>query len=308
MFVTTSGLNDSVISEAERSIVPDLLSCPSCPGPGYNLLPWRTSAKKLLAALELQEIGERFALIFEPLLKGHLDPLSSQLSGTIQALSSKVTTLEAEGKVKDAKIATLEKRITQMETTLDDLERHGRRESMRIFRLPETDPGTTDEKVLKLVNQRMKLYPPLQLEEIAVSHRVGPQQPEHVPEDTDAPLPGPRPLLVKFVSRRSKERVMAKRKNLRNQNPGELRPGRENGEAQGEDHTDTVNGDTEQELPKVYITDDLTKARASLAYQARVLKRSKRILDTWVINCKVMIKKCHGHISQVKSSRDLQNL
>ena len=265
-------------------------------------------SKKLLAALELQEIGERFALIFEPLLKGHLDPLSSQLSGTIQALSSKVTTLEAEGKVKDAKIATLEKRITQMETTLDDLEQHGRRESMRIFGLPETDPGTTDEKVLKLVNQRMKLYPPLQLEEIAVSHRVGPQQPEHVPEDTDAPPPGPRPLLVKFVSRRSKERVMAKRKNLRNQNPGELRPGRENGEAQGEDHTDTVNGDTEQELPKVYITDDLTKARASLAYQARVLKRSKRILDTWVINCKVMIKKCHGHISQVKSSRDLQNL
>ena len=114
--------------------------------------------------------------------------------------------------------------------------------------------------------------------------------------------------LVKFVSRRSKERVTTERRNLLNRKPGELRPGRENDEARGEDHMDAVNGDTEQELPKVYITDDLTKARASLAYQTRVLKRSKRILDTWVINCKVMIKKSHGHISQVKSSRDLQNL
>ena len=171
---------------------------------------------------------------------------------------------------------------------------------MRIFGLPETDPGTTDEKVLNLVNQRMKLRPPLRLEEIAVSHRVGPQQAEQVPEDPDTLPPEPRPSPVDFVlSRRSKERVMAERKDLRNRKPGELRPGREKDEARGEDHMDAVNGDTEQELPKVYITDDLTKARVSLAYQARVLKLSKRILDTWVINCKVMIKKSHGHISQV---------
>ena len=124
--------------------------------------------KKLLAALELQEVGERFALIFEPLLKEHLDPISSKLSSAIKTLSTKVTNLETEGKVKDVKITAMEKRITQLESTIDDLEQHGRRESMRIFGLPEDDPGTTDEKVLKLANERMELRPPLRLDEIAV--------------------------------------------------------------------------------------------------------------------------------------------
>ena len=48
---------------------------------------------KLLAALELQQLGERFALIFEPLLKNHLDSIASKLNTTIQALSTKINTL-----------------------------------------------------------------------------------------------------------------------------------------------------------------------------------------------------------------------
>ena len=40
----------------------------------------------------------------------------------------------------------------------------------------------------------------------------------------------------------------------------------------------------------VYISDDLTKRRANLAFQARKLKRDKRILDTWVTNRKVLVK------------------
>ena len=140
-------------------------------------------------------------------------------------LSTKVTTLEAEGKVKDEKITTMEKRITQLESTIDDLEQHGRRESMRIFGLPEDDPGTTDEKVLKPANERMELRPPLQLDEIAVWHRVG--LPQTDPQDDNADPPPPRPLLVKFVRRRSKERVMAERKKLRNRRPRTMRPNQE---------------------------------------------------------------------------------
>ena len=86
---------------------------------------------------------------------------------------------------------------------------------MRIFGLPETRSGSADDKVLALCNKRMKLLPPLKLDEIAVAHRVGTIQDE---EDNDEPPP-PRALLVKFASRRSKERVMAARSKLRPKSP-----------------------------------------------------------------------------------------
>ena len=80
---------------------------------------------KLLAALELQQVGERFALIFEPLLKSRLDPIASELNTTIQALSAKINTLENDAKAKDEKIAKLEQRIIHL-VIIDDLEQHGR--------------------------------------------------------------------------------------------------------------------------------------------------------------------------------------
>ena len=61
-------------------------------------------------------------------------------------------------------------------------------------------------------------------------------------------------------------------------------------------------------LPVIYIKDDLTKLRAKLAYHARVSKRDKNILDTWVTNGKIMVKNLHGRISQVKSLSELEKV
>ena len=121
-----------------------------------------------------------------------------------------VATLKEEVKNRDQTIQVLQGEVSQLHTRLDDLEQHGRRDSIRIFGLPEEAPGTTDEKVLKLVNGRMKLQPPLALQEISVSHRDGQQSDDG--ENQDNTRPRPRPLLVKFTSRRSKERVMTARK------------------------------------------------------------------------------------------------
>ena len=113
---------------------------------------------KLLAALELQQVGERFALIFEPLPKNHFDPMASKLNPTIQALNAKINTLEADSKVKDEKIAKMEQRILHLKSSIDDLEQHGRRDSVKIFGLPEDNPGTTDDK--KSSNSAMCNVPP----------------------------------------------------------------------------------------------------------------------------------------------------
>ena len=55
----------------------------------------------------------------------------------------------------------------------------------------------------------------------------------------------------------------------------------------------------------IYIQDDLTQRRANLAYQARQLKNNNRITDTWVSYGKIMIKDCHNHISVINCSQDL---
>ena len=56
---------------------------------------------------------------------------------------------------------------------------------------------------------------------------------------------------------------------------------------------------------KIYIHDDLTKRGANLAYKARQLKNSKKIFDTWVSNCKIVVKDNYNRISLVNDTQDL---
>ena len=259
------------------------------------------SKTNLLSALEQPEVVERFGLIFEPLLKSHLDPISSKLNDTIKSLTQMVATLKEEVKNRDQTIQVLQGEVSQLHTRLDDLEQHGRRDSIRIFGLPEEAPGTTNEKVLKLVNGRMKLHPPLALEEISVSHRVGQQTDDGGNQDDTRPRP--RPLLVKFTSRRSKERVMTARKSLRLPNADQV----------PEDHDEPQNNDNEDDdIPfngiPIYLSDDLTKARAKLAYEARVTKRKGLIKGTWVTNGKIIVMDLSNHIKEVKCLNDLEKM
>ena len=260
------------------------------------------STTQFLEALEHPDVVNRFQLMLEPMFKAHLDPLSSQLKETVKTLPQTVTTLKAEVKAKDDCIRALQDNVEELQTRVDDLEQQGRKDSVRIFGLPEVDSGTTDEKVTKLCNERMKLEPPLALEAIAVSHRLGLQR---TPEDAAA-VPPPRPLLVKFVSRRSKQRVMEVRKNLRvPKNTGIM----EVDDSQAASSPEIQAGDLQPpSLPIIYITDDLTQLRAKLAYHARVSKRDKNILDTWVTNGKIMVKNLHGRISQVKYLSELEKV
>ena len=66
----------------------------------------------------------------------------------------------------------------------------------------------------------MALKPPLSLEDIEVSHRVGKIESQTSQADGGTVLVAkPHPILVKFVSRRTKARVIAARKELRKLNP-----------------------------------------------------------------------------------------
>ena len=156
---------------------------------------------------------------------------------------------------------------------------------MRIKGLPESVTENVDEKIMKLCNDTLELDPPLELSEIEVSHRL-PRRQDTSSGGPPATPPGPRGVIIKFSSRRSKARVMATRKKLKNI------------------HT---NVNTKDSYPyQVFFMDDLTGKRAKLAYKARELKKKEKIADTWVYDSKIFIKDNYSRISPpIRGEKDL---
>ena len=252
-----------------------------------------------------------------------LQPMTSVLQRTVEDLQQTMSTLKDTVTRKDAEILSLRQEIRDLKATADDLEQHSRRASIRLFGVPEDTPGSTDDKLLALCNGVMKVQPPLQLDEIEVSHRVGRLQTVQGESDEE-PVVKPRAIIIKFVSRRTKACVMGARKELRKtgQRPaadrrsgGALRPASHSATDE-EPHNDVTTEATPEDpaqdtlskfpLP-VYISDDLTRTQAKLAFQARQLRNNKRIQDTWVVDSKIMIKDNNNRISKVNRPEDLHD-
>ena len=213
-----------------------------------------------------------------------LAPLFKPLETALKTANAEISQLKCQMAEKDATISALSKKVADIEIHQDDLEQQGRKSSIRIFGIPEDTEGNTDTKTLSLFNNNMGLQPPLVMDDLEVTHRVGrPPSARNPSNDSAETPPKPRPIIVKFASRRVKGRVMEKRSELKD-NPLELNDG------------ETVN---------VYIQDDLTKRRANLAYRARQLKKDKKIFDTWVSFCKIIVKDNYNHINVINDTHDL---
>ena len=226
------------------------------------------------------------------------------LEETLRQLNETNAALRRQIADRDEKIQKLEDRVAELEVKNNDLEQQGRKGSIRIFGLPEHGEGPLEQKLLKLCNEHLKLQPPICAEDIEVAHRLGkpppkPQlnensanpadanaQAEAAPGDSSVPkksLPGA--VIVKLTSRKTKGRIMDER-------------------AKHKDNPFTLDG---RSYP-VYIGDDLTKRRATLAFRARQLRRHGFIQDTWIMNSKICAKDNRGRISQIYIEDDLKKL
>ena len=78
---------------------------------------------------------------------------------------------------------------------MDDLEQHGRRNSLRITGIPESDNDDTDLAVLKICSA-IEVEQLVQPSDIAVSHRLGKKEADKM-----------RHVIVKFVTRNVREWV-----------------------------------------------------------------------------------------------------
>ena len=234
----------------------------------------------LLEALDDDAVIKKF----QSVLKLLLVPIQDSL----QQVMDQNASLKRQLADRDATIDKLNQEVDALKITIDDLEQHGRKGSIRVFGLPEDTPGQVDEKIVTLVNEHLKVRPPIALEDVEVAHRLGKPPEQTVVLESDQAASQTRPttraVIVRFASRRTKSRVMKEKKNLKT-NPFM----RANGTP-----------------ASVYLTDDLTKRRAQLAYQARQLKREGKLSDTWVYDARIYIKDNHNHVSQINVAADFR--
>ena len=127
----------------------------------------------------------------------------------------------------------------------------------------------TDKLILDVCSA-IKIDPPVQPTDIAVSHRLGKKAPGKN-----------RQIIVKFATRNIRERVFSARTDLKDFNKA----------------------NTGQ--PDIYINEDLTQFRANLAKKTRDCKKAEKIADTWNIYGKIFVKDLHNHVDQIKKSSDL---
>ena len=171
---------------------------------------------------------------------------------------------------KDQEIVGLKETIVDQQIKLDDLEQHGRRDSLRVSGIPEPDEHDNTDAAVLGVCELIKVDPPLQPTDIAVSHRIGRKTAgKH------------RQIIVKFATRNVRERVFSARTDLKD-----------------------VNKDKDNSS-KIYINEDLTQFRAALAREARSCKKSGLISDTWTMYGKILAKDNHGHVSVIRRHADL---
>ena len=158
---------------------------------------------------------------------------------------------------------------------LDDGEQYSRRPNLRFHGFLEADTAeNTDQMIVNLVNSELNVHPPMQIDHLERSHRLGPK----VGGDGQ---PRQRPIIARFRSERLRDAVYRSRFNLKTYN------------------------DTHREC-KIFINEDLTARRAALARNTRSLKKERKLSDCWTTGGNVMVKELDGKIRQVKTEADLK--
>ena len=181
-----------------------------------------------------------------------------------------IRSLKEQFQHKDQEIHDLKRTVRDLEGKHDDLEQHGHRDSLRVSGISELElHDNTDTAVLK-VCEAMKLDPPLQPQDIVVSHRVGHKTAGKYHQ-----------IIVQFATRNVRERVFSARTDLKEVNK------------------DKPVGS------KIYVNEDLTHFRASPAQEARSYKTRGLIADTWTMYGQILIKDNFGHVKVISRHEEL---
>ena len=108
-------------------------------------------------------------------------------------------------------LATMEESVETLKREMNDIQQYSRRNSVRVFGIPETANEVTDVLVIDAVTKHLNC--PLSVDDIDRSHRSGKPRASSGPGNN---IPKPRPILVKFCSYRKKAQIMKVKRKLKN--------------------------------------------------------------------------------------------
>lgn len=166
----------------------------------------------------------------------------------------------------------LETRVDELQDQLDAQEQYSRRECLRISTpWPEKADENTDSQILQIAKD---MGVDLTLDDISRSHRIGRPTGSKATEGKSS-----RPIIVKFKTYRKRLLFYKGRSTLR-KNPN---------------------------YNKVYINEDLTKARAHLSKQARDMKKNKKIKNFWTGDGNFLVKTTADNILSFRSLITFKN-
>ena len=161
----------------------------------------------------------------------------------------------------------LETKISGLECKIDDIEQYGRRSNAELQQGEDLEG-----KLLDLANNVMCVTPPLQPSYIERVHRLG--------RKTDTIRP--RTVIARFVSDKTRDNMYLSWATLK-----------------------TLNQSSTDHHHNIFINEDLTTIRSTLAYATRTLNKSKRITDCWTFNGKIVINDNASHIHEIHEPGDL---
>ena len=184
------------------------------------------------------------------------------------SLTAKVEKLKTQLGAQDSLIRELQKKTISLEEELDAQQQYSRRTSIRISGIRETDAGEDIDNIVATVFDKMSTSEyTFDMNDVNRVHRVGSKR-----ADTNT---SPRQIIVQFKTYAPKYNVIRMRRNIK------------------------------QQLPNVYINEDLTAKHSQLLFQARKCKRAKTITDCWSADGRLMIKDLQSVVRRITRETDI---
>lgn len=159
------------------------------PGPevenvSTHVTPSDTHLQKISDLMQASFLPQMAQIVQESFKTQVSDLVSSIVQVVLQGLQIKVATLENEN-------AVLKKRVTSLETALDNAKQHSRRNCIKIAGVPETTELSTDDYICNLAQA---INVDFTIDDIDRSHRLG------KPYTGADQRTKPRDFIVKFIS------------------------------------------------------------------------------------------------------------
>lgn len=154
-------------------------------------LPYIDIGQLILSAVSSPNVVQALTTALVPVLKQLIDHEIKPISDKIEAQTSEfnkmksslqsqisqqnkvIESLSKENAALKGRVRQNEESIDELSDKLDDLEQYGRRTSLRFHGVPVDKSKSTDDIVVALCNDKLKVDPPITLDDINRSHTIG---------------------------------------------------------------------------------------------------------------------------------------